>query len=279
MGSELAKACEEGNPEKVKDLLGKGADPNEVKDGHIALLKATRKGKPGIVKMLLDAGADPNLTAAAHWYENKTALCWCAREGRLPIAKLLVAAGAKGTRKEKTGNKTALQWAQQKKNKAMIEIMQSINPPGHWDVMISYTQTDAEAKLLAAEVYSALRERGKTAWMDIKMNQLNEAAMREAAENSGCIIAVVTGADGGKNSYFKREYCMKELRWARAKKIPIQPIIRREDKAHVGKFVAQAPKDLKYLGGVDFKCLDRVSPSIWNACIKDMLDGIKRLKK
>ena len=60
--------------------------------------------------------------------------------------------------------------------------------------MISYTQRNPEAKLLAAELYTSMRERGKTVWLDTKMGKLNEAAMKEAATNSRCIIAVVTGA-------------------------------------------------------------------------------------
>ena len=35
-----------------------------------------------------------------------------------------------------------------------------INSPGRWDVMISYTQRNANAKRLAAKLYSGLRERG-----------------------------------------------------------------------------------------------------------------------
>ena len=54
---------------------------------------------------------------------------------------------------------------------------QVLNQPGSWDVMLSYTQCNAGAnKLLAAEIYSSLRERGKTVWLDIKMEQLREEA-------------------------------------------------------------------------------------------------------
>ena len=76
---------------------------------------------------------------------------------------------------------------------AMPEPEPTINAPGHWDAMISYTQKNAEAKLLATEIYTSMRERGKSVWLDIRMDQLNEAAMKEAAQQSKCIIAVVTG--------------------------------------------------------------------------------------
>ena len=53
------------------------------------------------------------------------------------------------------------------------------------------------------------------------MGKLNEDAMKEAAQHSRCIIAVVTGperdGDSEENAYFKRQYCMNELRWARVR--------------------------------------------------------------
>jgi hypothetical protein len=166
--------------------------------------------------------------------------------------------------------------------------MAPLNAPGEWDAMISYTQCNAEAKVMAEAVYHAFRERGKTVWLDIKMEQLNADAMREAAQNSKCIVAVVTGpcfapddlersGDAEKNSYFQRPYCMNELRWAREVGVPIQPIIRREDKGRIGDFLAQAPQDLKDLGGVDFKAVDSISPMVWEACINDLLKNVERM--
>ena len=88
-------------------------------------------------------------------------------------------------------------------------------------MMISYTQRNASAKHLAAELYSSLRERDVTVWLDVKMGKLNEDAMKEATQHSRCIIAVVTGperdGDSEENAYFKRQYCMNELRWARVR--------------------------------------------------------------
>ena len=162
-----------------------------------------------------------------------------------------------------------------------------INAPGHWDAMISYTQRNAKAELLAEAVYSSMRERGKAVWLDVKMNQLNEAAMREAAQCSKCIIAIVTGAharpnpeDGEQpedNAYFKRDYCVNELRWAREAGIPIQPVVLPDDKSRIGQLLGLAPADLKDLGKVDFIHLDRSRTSYWNAGIDDVLDSVDRL--
>lgn len=155
------------------------------------------------------------------------------------------------------------------------------NSPGWWDVMISYTQRNKGAQLLAAELYASLLELGKTVWLDVKMDKRNEAAMQEAAQKSKCIVAVVSGVeregDSEDSAYFKRAFCVNELRWAREGGVPIQPVIMREDKDHIGKFLGQAPEDLQDLGKVDFKTLDRVAPAIWNAGIGELIKSIDDL--
>ncbi len=93
--------------------------------------------------------------------------------------------------------------------------------------------------------------------------------MKEAAQNSQCVIAVVSGAerpgDPEGNEYFKRAYCVNELRWAREAGVPIQPVVVAEDKSRIGEFLVQAPEDLKDLGAVDFIHLDRSRPAYWKA--------------
>jgi hypothetical protein len=147
--------------------------------------------------------------------------------------------------------------------------------------MVSYTQRNSRAQLLAAEIYSSLRERRKAVWLDVKMEQLNEAAMKEAAQHSKCVIAIVTGVeregDPEDDAYFKRPFCMSELRWARAVGVPVQPVIIREDKDRIGEFLGQVPVDLADLGSVDFKALDRISPAVWDTCVDDMIKSIDRL--
>eukprot|EP01045_Picozoa_sp_COSAG04_P007421 COSAG04_NODE_388_length_15249_cov_7.616502_4_plen_3423_part_00 len=162
-----------------------------------------------------------------------------------------------------------------------------LNEPGHWDAMISYTQRNPAAELLAEGLYSSMRERGKTVWLDVKMRKLNEAAMKEAVQNSRCVLAIITGpcvradpAEGEQpeeNAYFKREYCANELRWAREAGVPIQPVILADDKKHIGDLLKLAPEDLKDLGSVDFIHLDRSRPSFWKAGIDDILSNVADL--
>ena len=45
---------------------------------------------------------------------------------------------------------------------------------------------------------------------------------------------------------------MQELRWAVEAKVPIQPVVRMEDKGRIGEFMKLAPSGLQCLGGIDF---------------------------
>jgi predicted acylesterase/phospholipase RssA len=159
--------------------------------------------------------------------------------------------------------------------------MACFNTPGSWDFMISYTQRNAKAELIAAELYSALSERGRSVWLDVKMKQLNEAAMNEAAQTSRCILAIVSGVeragDPEENAYFKRPLCCKELCWALEAGVPVQPIIHADDKKRIGEFLALAPPDLQHLAGVDFIHLDRSRPAYWQVGVDEVIKGADSL--
>ena len=51
--------------------------------------------------------------------------------------------------------------------------------------------------------------------------------------------------------------CVQELRWAREASVPIQPVIRSEDKGNIGILLKLAPDDLKDLGNTDWLDLIR----------------------
>ena len=105
--------------------------------------------------------------------------------------------------------------------------------------------------------------------------------MKEAAQNSKCILAIISGAerasDPDENAYFKRPYCCNELRWAREVGVPIQPVILADDKKRIGEFIGQAPEDLKDLGGVDFIHLDRSRPAYWQVGVDEVIKGADAL--
>ena len=132
--------------------------------------------------------------------------------------------------------------------------------------MISYTQRNPVCEALAYKFSAALAKRGKSVWLDVEMRRRDEAAMEEGVKHSRCVIAIVSGPskdpqnpDGNPedNAYFKRPFCLKELRWAVEAGIPIQPIVAAEDKAKISEFFADIPPDLQHLKGINWEHIDR----------------------
>ncbi len=128
-----------GELERVKELIGQGADPDDVdQDGRTALMYASFNGHTEIVRLLLDQGAgvgsrdalgrtallyastgpfpetvkllldhhsDPNIVDND---EHFSPLMHAAAEGQLEVAKLLLDRGADPALKDKDGETAAL---------------------------------------------------------------------------------------------------------------------------------------------------------------------------
>ena len=91
-----------------------------------------------------------------------------------------------------------------------------LNQPGHWDVMLSYTQRNAVSETIAQALFGEFEKRGVSVWLDVKMIRKDVAAMEEGVRNSKCVIAIVSGpvidpqnldVKPEDNAYFKREFC------------------------------------------------------------------------
>ena len=74
-----------------------------------------------------------------------------------------------------------------------------------YDFFLSYTQRDAEAKLLTTEIFRGLKELGKTCWMNVMMDTRDANARKDGVFASKCLLLI--GTDNGKDSYFSREMC------------------------------------------------------------------------
>ena len=164
--------------------------------------------------------------------------------------------------------------------------MPTINAPGRWDVFISHSQRDANATTLAEGIFASLKERGLAVWLDVKMNKRDVAAMEEGAKNATMVVAIVT--DGGiirvdkddvDTAFFRRDFCLKELRWAKSAGAAIQPVIRVEDKKRVGEFIASAPDDLKDVGEVDWVDLNRGAVQYWNVGMDILVQRLEEARK
>ena len=160
--------------------------------------------------------------------------------------------------------------------------MKILNEPGEWNFFISHTQRNAAAVGLAEKMTNDLQRRNHSIWFDVNMRDKSEAAMKEGVQKSKCVLAIITGSvvnndrpgdDPESNAYFQRDYCVKELRWAREAGVPIQPIVRAEDKQRIGELLEVAPDDLKDLGGTDFIHLDRSDIDYWNVGIDKVLQA------
>ena len=174
-------------------------------------------------------------------------------------------------------------------NEGEIETKESssfLNSPGSWDVFISHTQRNPEGKLLALDLYVTLREMGYSVWLDVKMNDKSMKAMEEGAKNARVVVAVITDScvtaeddpkKGGpeQNMYFNRWMCQQELKWAIEADVFIQPVIRMEDKKKIGHFIDMAPEEFKYLGGIDWKELNRSDSRFFKLGVEMILEGAK----
>ena len=115
-------------------------------------------------------------------------------------------------------------------------------------------------------------KRGKTVWLDIKMAKTNIAAMEEGVKNSLCVIAIVTGPAGDDSAYFKRGFCLMQLRWAMEAGVHIQPVVAVEDKGKITEFFADIPLDLDYLKSVNWEHIDRKDDYYFELGVSKVID-------
>jgi len=118
--TDLHYAAYEGDVERVKKLLKKGANPNtQSKDGYTPLLVAAMEGHVEVVRLLLEHGADPN----AKDINGDTPLHWAAFVGRVDMVKLLLERGADPTAKNRDG-KTPLDLAREKGHRGVASLIE-----------------------------------------------------------------------------------------------------------------------------------------------------------
>jgi Ankyrin repeats (3 copies) len=89
----MAMACGDGDVDRVRDLLDRGASPDSwgIDFERPAIVYAAERGRIDTVKLLIDRGADPN----ARDMSGESALEVAQRNGHAEIGKLLRQAGAR----------------------------------------------------------------------------------------------------------------------------------------------------------------------------------------
>lgn len=142
----------------------------------------------------------------------------------------------------------------------------SFNSPGHWDFFVSKMDDDPIVVELALLIQTTLWQRGFSCWLSESMQGTSVAAAYEGVKQSTCTIAIVTRGSSGR-SYFQDVRCCDELRAARDSGNIIQPVFYTVDKSFVCDLIDTAPKDLKFLGGIEFVELDDSDSDDWDAGI------------
>jgi ankyrin repeat protein len=119
MSTALWTAAKSGDATKVRDILSRGAKPDEFvedREGkHLALVSAAREGHLEVVQVLIQGGANVNAVAQEGFTGKITPLMAAARAGRVEAIKALLAAkadvGSKDVEFGGGGGETALHYA------------------------------------------------------------------------------------------------------------------------------------------------------------------------
>ena len=175
-GADLLVACEEGNVEKVRQLVKEGVDPNASRtSGANALLYATAGRHSNIVAVLLDAKADPNRTSAG-----LSPLFLAAENGDIETVKLLLRAGAGVNAKLHAVDRDL------KPREGDTALIATASPTG--------TTAVVKALLNAGADVNATAENGKTAVMQAVASD-NVAVLRALLEAKPKLSARMTDED------------------------------------------------------------------------------------
>ena len=143
------------------------------------------------------------------------------------------------------------------------------NAPGHWNWFISHVQD--ETAVFAEAIYSEFKvQRGLGVWMDVKMDHRDVKSMEEGITNSDKVLILIS------ESYFKSDYCCKELRWARDAQKELVVCIDVKNKKRIAEFLDTAPKDLKRLGEINFIDLNRGDKDYWKVGVKKIMEAETR---
>jgi ankyrin repeat protein len=134
--NELISAAENGQTEKVRELINKKANLNlQNEHGKTALIWAALKGHMEIAELLIKKGAKLDLQDNI----GNTALMWAVYYGHTEIAELLIKKGAKLDLQDKDG-KTISYWARKKGYTKIAEMLE--NPDNRKSTLIKKAKTN-----------------------------------------------------------------------------------------------------------------------------------------
>lgn len=155
----------------------------------------------------------------------------------------------------------------------------SLSPGNKWHFFLSHTQRNGEAKTLASEVYYEMEKKGYKCWLDVKMEEMDEDAMRNGVEKSECVLAIITGGEIPENRYFERPLCVQELKWAINAGKNIVPVVVALDKPNIGTYIHEGKTKGIDLSGCDVKHVDRSNMTMLSASLQTVISAMYKPAK
>lgn len=157
------------------------------------------------------------------------------------------------------------------RNDTSEDIPDALNPPGHWDIFSSHMQL--EGGVFAEGVFAWCRENGLSNWLDVKMDERDEAAMEEGVRNSKKVLVIISP------SYFKRAFCIKELEWAVKYEKQMVVVIDTNLKNKIGDILQTCPPHLRGIGSINWIDLNRGDKDYWELGMKKMTSAKTKILK
>jgi hypothetical protein len=139
---------------------------------------------------------------------------------------------------------------------------------------ISHVQ--AESKDIALEFFYSMEKVGKKCWLDVKMKERDEDAMKEGIKLCEIVLIIMSP------NYFTRPFCVKELEWAVEFGKPIVVVIDVALKSEIGNILSRCPADKSYLKGIqgiNFNEVFRGNPVFWEASMKQVVEAKPKILK
>ena len=112
---------------------------------------------------------------------------------------------------------------------------------------------------------------GLSVWLDVKMGERDMDSMERGIRKARKVLIFIT------ESYFKRDCCVQELRWARDMGKELVVCIDVKDKDRIREFVNSAPDDLKCIGSINMIDMNRGDKDYWETGVNKVLTA--RTKK
>jgi hypothetical protein len=96
------------------------------------------------------------------------------------------------------------------------------------------------------------------------------AAMERGVKGCKYFVSIIT--DDGAASYFSREMCREEVKWAEKYGKPIIAVVTREDEPKVGQLIAEGKSFGLDFSQLNFCAFDRTGPRQIQASLADILE-------